>query len=80
VCVEIIVKGGMTKMELLDYTKLRLNKKTRIVKCPTCGKHGELHKYTDGSALIIHTSHIALGMFNEVDTSCYFKNWGELTA
>jgi len=36
----------------LDYTKLRLNKKARIVKCPDCGKHGELHKYTDGSAMI----------------------------
>jgi len=59
----------------LDYTKLRPNKKKRIIKCPECGKMGELHKYTNGQAMIIHTSHIVLGMFNHVDESCFFKEW-----
>lgn len=63
-------------MKRIDYTRLKPNKKLRLVKCPDCGKVGELHKYVGGSAMIIHTSHIELGMFNNIDTSCYFKNWG----
>jgi hypothetical protein len=63
------------KMQILDYTKLRLNKKLRIVKCPKCNRKGELHRYIDKSAMIIHKSHIELGMFNNIDDSCEFKSW-----
>ena len=59
----------------IDYTKMRANKKRHIVKCPDCGKNGQLHKYTNGSAMIVHTSHIELGMFENIDKDCYFKKW-----
>jgi len=61
-------------MAQFDYTKMRINKKLSIVKCPDCGKHGHLSKYIDGSAMVIHTSHIEFG-FNHVDTVCFFKQW-----
>lgn len=60
--------------QLIDYTKMRANKKQRLVKCPECGKIGKLHKYTDGSAGISHKGIIELGFFN-VKEHCYFKTW-----
>lgn len=57
---------------VIDYTKLRLSAKNRIVKCPKCNRKGALRKYTDGTTMIIHKSHIAMGMFNQIDDSCFF--------
>lgn len=59
-------------IKVLDYTKMRLSKKQKIVKCPRCNRKGELHKYVTGAVMIIHRSQIELGMFNNVKDCCYF--------
>lgn len=54
---------------------MRPSKRYKLIKCPECDKIGLLHKYTDGSAVIEHQSHAVLGAFNQIDKSCYFKDW-----
>lgn len=62
-------------MKIIDFTKMKPNSKKGLVKCPKCGKIGELHKYTDGSACINHKGQIELGMFLNITEHCFFKNW-----
>ena len=59
---------------MVDFTKMKPNKKLRLVKCPACGKTGELHKYTSGEASIAHSGKIQLG-FLSIDNHCFFKTW-----
>jgi len=61
-------------MKEIDFTKMKPNKKKRLVKCPACGRVGELHKYTDGSAGISHKGKIELGFFS-INDHCFFKKW-----
>lgn len=60
---------------IVDYTKMRANKKLRLIKCPKCNRTGVLHKYTDGTANITHSGRIVLKSFFEVKDSCYFEKW-----
>ena len=61
-------------MKEVDFTKMKPNKKLRLVKCPDCGRVGELHKYTDGSAGISHKGKIEFGFFS-INDHCFFKKW-----
>lgn len=63
--------------QIIDYTKLKVNKKERLVECPDCGKVGQLRSYKEGDAVIIHKAHIELGCFLNINEACLFKNWKE---
>jgi len=62
-------------MKVIDFTTMKPNAKRRLVRCPKCGRVGELHKYTDGSANISHKGKIELGAFFNVTESCFFETW-----
>lgn len=64
-------------MKILDYTKIKPTKENHIIKCPDCGRNGEVHKYTDGSAAITHAGHLGLLGFFEVTSHCYITNFTE---
>jgi len=68
-----MVRVGEMKNEI-DFTKMKPNKKLRLIKCPNCGRVGQLHKYTDGQASISHKGNIELGFFNIKDR-CFFREW-----
>jgi len=60
-----------------DLTKRkRTSLKYRIVKCPVCGKYGQVAMYVGRSrtpknaGMIRHRGHVELGMFNMIDESC----------
>ena len=60
-----------------DLTKRkRASRKFRIVKCPICGKYGQVSMYVGRSktpknaGMIKHRGHIELGAFNMIDESC----------
>jgi len=57
----------------VDYTKMRISKKNHIVKCPKCGKNGQLHNFTNGQADIFHKKHFELFCYN-ITESCFFKD------
>ena len=57
-------------------TRRRANKKLRIVKCPVCGRYGQVsihlgHSRTPKFAGIVkHKGHVEMGAFNMIDVSC----------
>jgi hypothetical protein len=57
-------------------TRKRASRKYRIVKCPVCGKYGQVKFYTGTSkteklaGCVDHRGHVELGMFNMIDESC----------
>lgn len=60
-----------------DFTNYkRASKKSRVVKCPVCGKYGQARIYIDAdrtpkfAGLLVHSGHVEIGMFNVIDESC----------
>ena len=57
-------------------TRKRISKKQRIIKCPVCGRYGQVKFYTGPSKTekfagsVDHKGHIELGMFNMIDDFC----------
>lgn len=61
-------------MNEIDFTKMKPDKKKRLIKCPDCGRVGELNKYRDGSAHINHKGKLECSFFF-VSDCCFFSNW-----
>lgn len=40
--------------KMIDYSRMRVSSRNRIVKCPVCGKRGEIHHYVGGGGYVIH--------------------------
>jgi hypothetical protein len=57
-------------------TRKRASRKYNIIKCPVCGRYGQVKFYTGSSktekfaGCVDHKGHIVMGLFNEVDDSC----------
>jgi hypothetical protein len=60
-------------MTQIDYTKIKVNPAAKIIKCPKCGRNGELTKYKDGTGNIIHLKVLETTVFPawNVKDSCF---------
>jgi len=62
-------------MTQIDYTKMKVNPTSKIIKCPKCGRNGELTKYKDGTGCISHLKVLETTVFTcwNITDSCFLS-------